>query len=110
MKRLFAWSKSNLNMAKVSVNVFCCVLLCHTAVAITNLTQITGLVINPAIVSEIPACDFSGSEAAYLNFIRALATTNEADLVAGFAPQKIIGYAGSNNPDVLDGRSVSPFF
>ena len=95
-------------MAKMIINVFCCALLHCTAAAITNLAQIVGLSIDSTRVSEIPRRDFSTPETSYLNFVRALATTNEADWVAGFAPQKIVEYAGTENPDVLSGRSDSP--
>lgn len=96
-------------MAKVIVCVFCSLLSYRTFGMITNLIQIVGHVLTSStIVSEIPRRDFSTAETAYLNFIRALATTNEADWVAGFAPQKIVEYTGTTDPDWLSGRSDSP--
>jgi hypothetical protein len=102
------YDKRNIDMAKMMVYLFCCTLLCKTAVAITNLAQIVGCTIDAMMVQELPRRDFTTPETAYLNFIRALVTTNEADWVAGFSSQKMIEYVGSDNPDSLSNRNDSP--
>ena len=95
-------------MAKVMLYVFCSLLSYHAFGMITNMMKIVGQVVTPSVISEIPRRDFSTPETAYLNFVRALATTNEADWVAGFAPQKVVEYAGTADPNWLSGRSDSP--
>ena len=101
-------NEGGVNMAKVMLYVFCSLLSYHAFGKITNLMEIMGQVVTPSVISEIPRRDFSTPETAYLNFIRALATTNEADWVAGFAPQKVVEYVGTADPDWLTGRSDSP--
>jgi len=95
-------------VAKVIVNVLFAGFMCCASATSTNLAQIVGRNFDSVLISGIPCRDFSTPERAYLNFVRALATTNEADWVAGFLPQKMIEYAGTDNPDSLTGMPDSP--
>lgn len=96
-------------VTKCAIVAACLLLTCCVQAAITNLSQIVGREIDRAVVSEIPRRDFSTPERAYLNFIRSMAVTNEADWVAGFSPQTILSYVGAPDPDALDETSKAEF-